>query len=76
MAKRTEKAIVVVKKFYPSGWYMIPINLLSVMVSWYFNKSIFWAIVHWIFSIPNLIYRLLKGSFKDGGFMEIINYYI
>ena len=75
-SQRAQKAVVVVKKFYPSGWYMLPINILSVMVSWHFNQSIFWAIVHWIFAIPNLIYRLLIGGFKDGGFMKIINSFI
>lgn len=51
------------------------INVLSVMVSWFFNKSILWAIFHWIVGPFYLVYRLLKGSFADGGFMEIINSY-
>ncbi len=50
-------------------------GILSVMVSWYFNKSILWAIFHYIFGIPYLIYSMLIGRFKDGGFMEIITSY-
>ena len=73
--KRTQKIIVAAKRFYPSGWYMLPINTASVMISWYFNKDVAWAIVHWIFSIPNLLYRLLNGSFRDNGFMKIMESY-
>ena len=54
---------------------MMVINLFSVMVSWYFNKSVLWAIFHWVFGLFYLIYSLLIGRFADGGFMEIINYY-
>jgi len=58
-------------------WNPIPVifGILSVMVSYHFNQSILWAIFHWIFSIPYLIYSLIIGRFADGGFMEIINSY-
>ena len=59
--------------------YINPFNsivfILSIMVSWYFNKSILWAIFHGMFSWIYLIYSILIGRFADGGFMEIINYY-
>jgi hypothetical protein len=55
------------------GWNVI--NIFAIMVSWYFNKSVLWAIFHWIFGLLYLIYCLLIGRFADGGFMENINHY-
>ena len=72
-----EKAVKVINKIkIPiSNWIRLAINILAVMVSWFFNKSILWAIFHFLFGTWYLIYRLLIGSFKAGGFMEIINSY-
>ncbi len=56
-----------------------PLNLaatiLSIMVSWFYNHSVLWAIFHGIFSWIYLIYSLIIGRFADGGFMNIINHY-
>lgn len=56
-----------------------PINMIvgivSIMVSWYFNKSILWAIFHYMFGWLYLLYCLLIGRFADGGFMEIMESY-
>jgi hypothetical protein len=52
------------------------ISVLAVMVSWHFNKSILWAIFHFLFGIIYMIYRLLIGSFKDGGLESIISSYL
>lgn len=51
------------------------INILAVMVSWYFNKSILWAIFHFCTGGIYLIYRLLIGSFSNGGFETIMKSY-
>lgn len=51
------------------------INIFSLLVSWYVNKSIFWGIFHYIFGFWYLIYSLLMQRFNDGGIMDIINYY-
>jgi hypothetical protein len=59
-----------------SGWLKFAINISAVLVSWYFNKSILWAIFHYLFGSIYLIYSLLVGRFTDGGFLEIINSYL
>ena len=59
-----------------NGWIRLAINVFALMTSWFFNKSILWAIFHFLFGIWYLIYRLMIGSFKNGGFMEVIGYYI
>ena len=58
-----------------NGWIRLMINLSAMMVSYYFNKSILWAIVHFLFGAIYLIYSLIVGRFSDGGFTEIINSY-
>jgi len=65
----------VVQKVY-SNPFSIIVSILAVMVSWYFNKSILWAIFHYMFGWIYMIYCLLIGRFADGGFMEIINSYL
>lgn len=57
------------------GRFIVLLNVLSVMVSWHFNKSVGWAIFHYIFGFWNLLYNLLSYRFADGGFMEIIQSY-
>jgi len=59
-----------------NSWFKLAINILAVMVSYYFNKSILWAIFHYMFGGLYLIYSLVIGRFSDGGFMDIINSYI
>lgn len=71
----TKTVIKTVYRLYPKGMITFGVNILSVMVSWYFNKSVLWAIFHFIFGWIYLLYSLLIGRFADGGFMEIINSY-
>jgi hypothetical protein len=37
------------------------LGIYSLMVSWYYNHSIFYLIIHWIFWPIYLVYELLKG---------------
>jgi hypothetical protein len=56
-----------------------PLNLVAmvfaIMVSWFYNHSVLWAIFHGMFSWIYLIYSLIIGRFAHGGFMNIINHY-
>ena len=69
-----EKVKTVVYNYGTSPLNMV-VGAVSVMVSWYFNKSIGWAILHYIFGWVYLLYSLLQGRFADGGFMEIMESY-
>jgi hypothetical protein len=40
------------------------LGLYAIMVSWYYNHSIFWLIVHYIFWPIYLLYELLMGHFS------------
>lgn len=51
------------------------IRILAVMVSYYFNGSIGWAILHYILGPIYLLYSLLLGRFADGQFIGILNHY-
>jgi hypothetical protein len=74
-SKKASKVFTLLSFEWLNGWIRLFINILALIVSWYFNKSILWAIFHFIFGAWYLIYRLLKGSFANGGFMEIMNHY-
>lgn len=67
-----EKNVVTYVYKSPLTWI---INILAVMVSWYFNHSVLWAIFHFFIGWIYLLYSLLIGRFADGGFMEIMNSY-
>lgn len=58
----------------PMDWRLI-FRLMGLIVSWYFNHSIGWAILHYFFGWYYLIYTILTGGFADGGLNEIIRYY-
>ena len=58
-----------------NNWFRMFLNVVAVMVSWYFNKSIIWAIVHWIFGPLYLLYSLLNGRFTNGSIIDIFNSY-
>lgn len=45
-----------------SGFLYMLLGIYSMMVSWYFNHSIFYLIIHWIFWPIYLMYELLKGN--------------
>jgi len=41
--------------------YLI-LGIYAMMISWFYNHSIFYLIIHWIFWPLYLIYELLKGN--------------
>lgn len=69
----SEKTVIV--KNYGSNPLNLIATVLAVMVSWFYNHSIFWAIFHGLFSWIYLIYCLILGRFAHGGFMEIMHNY-
>lgn len=50
-------------------------NVLAVLVSWYFNKSILWAIVAYLFGWWYLLYKIITGAFKGGVIEQMIQFY-
>lgn len=74
MKPKTKKVINLIT-IPVNGWIRLILNVTAIMVSWFFNKSIFWAFFHFLFGIWYLIYMLLTGEFKDGMFIEIMKSY-
>lgn len=70
-----EKERVVTIRYNPTSTLNVIINLFSAMVSWYFNHSLLWAAIHYIFGPFYLIYCLFSGRFADGGLIDIFNSY-
>jgi len=69
------KTVTIVRNIFPTNWLIFAIDIIAVMVSWYFNKSVLWAIFHFVFGWIYLLYSLLIGRFADGNFMTIMNSY-
>jgi len=51
------------------------LTVFALMVSWFLNKSVLWALFHGIFSVIYLIYAVFMGYFSNGNLQNIINYY-
>ena len=62
------------KNYYYSGVKYI-VQIFAVMTSWYLNKSIGWAIFHFLFGGWYFLYKLFTGTYSNGGFTDIIQYY-
>ena len=64
-------------KYYliPGDWRLV-FKIIAMIVSWYFNKSLFWLVIHYLFGWIYLVYILLTGEFSNGGFTDIVNHYI
>ena len=55
--------------------FRLVFRVLSLFVSWYFNKSILWGILHFYLGWIYLSYVLFIGGFNEGGIARIINFY-
>ena len=73
--KKTVNIILLPKLDELAGIINLCIRILAVMVSYYFNASIVWAIIHYILGPIYLLYCLLLGRFAEGQFMDMINQY-
>lgn len=65
---------IIIKIYFENRLTTI-VNIIALFVSYYYNKSILWAIFHYVFGWPYLIYLALIGRFKEGKFIEIISSY-
>ncbi len=45
-----------------SGIAYLLLGLYTLMISWYYNHSIFYLVLHYIFWPIYLLYELLKGN--------------
>jgi hypothetical protein len=45
-----------------SSFLYLILGIYSMLVSWYYNHSIFYLILHWIFWPIYLFYELLTGK--------------
>jgi len=56
--------------------YRLIFRVFAMFVSWYFNKSIVWGLIHFFLGWIYLSYVLFMGGFSDGRMGSIIEYYI
>jgi hypothetical protein len=50
-------------------------TVVAVLISWFINKSIFWAIVHGIFGLWYILYAIITGDLSNGVGQQMINHY-
>jgi len=74
MKNKENNKTIWVYPFFPVDWRLL-FRVIAVLVSWYFNHSIFWGIIHYLFGWTYLVYVILTNGFSDGGLGEIIKYY-
>ena len=56
--------------------YRLIFRVLAMFVSWYFNKSVLLALVHFFLGWLYLAYVLFMGGFSYGMMGEMIQFYI
>ena len=54
-----------------SGIIYFLLGIYSMMISWHYNHSVFYLIIHWILWPVYLIYELLKGHLSHDLWMTI-----
>ena len=54
-----------------SGFIYFLLGIYAMMISWYYNHSIFFLILHWIFWPIYLIYALLTGKLSHDMWRDI-----
>lgn len=52
------------------------LGMYAVLVSWYYNHSIFLAILHYIYWPIYLIYELFQGNLANGMAEKILRSYL
>lgn len=73
--KKTVNITLLPKLDELAGIINLCIRILAVMVSYHFNSSIGWAILHYLLGPVYLLYCLLLGRFADGQFIVIVSQY-
>jgi hypothetical protein len=56
--------------------YRLLFRIFAVFVSWYYNGSVLWGLLHFFFGWIYLVYVMMMGGFSEGGLGDIIKYYI
>ena len=75
MSDKEKNKLIWTYHLFPVDWRLV-FRVIAVLVSWYFNHSIFWGIFHYLFGWVYLVYVILTGGFSDGGLGEIMKYYL
>tara|TARA_R110002167_G_scaffold232755_2_gene437954 strand:- start:905 stop:1111 length:207 start_codon:yes stop_codon:yes gene_type:complete len=50
-------------------------TIAAILVSWFINNSIFWAIVHGFFGLWYILYAIITGDLNNGVGQQMIDYY-
>lgn len=51
-------------------------RFVALFVSWYYNESIFWGLLHFFLGWIYLVYVMVMGGFSEGGLGLIVDFYL
>jgi hypothetical protein len=54
-----------------SGILYLLLGIYSLMISWHYNHSFLWLLIHWLFWPIYLVYELLVGHLSHGMWKSI-----
>ena len=56
--------------------YRLIFRVIALFISWFYNKSIVWGVIHFFLGWVYIAYVLFMGGFDEGRLNNMINYYI
>lgn len=65
---------IIVYQLLPTDWRLV-FRIVAVLVSWFYNQSLLWGIIHYFLGWVYIVYLILSGDFSNGGLGEVIKYY-
>ena len=66
---------IIVYQLLPTDWRLV-FRIVAVLVSWFYNQSLLWGIIHYFLGWVYIVYLILSGDFSNGGLGKVINFYI
>ena len=75
MEEETDYKEIVRFHLFPTD-YRLLFRIIAAFVSWYFNESVFWGVIHFFLGWIYLVYVMVMGGFSEGGLGYIFEYYL
>lgn len=51
-------------------------RIIALFVSWYYNESVLWGLLHFFLGWIYLAYVMVMGGFSEGGLGLIVDFYL
>ena len=75
MENEQELKSIAKQHLFPTD-YRLLFRIIALFVSWYYNGSVIWGVIHFFLGWIYLVYVMIMGGFSEGGLGDIIDYYL